>query len=205
MSMSTKLENINEKDLKNVLNGSSYAAFCAKNDREIYHEYKSGETEKLTVEEIKEMQALSVLEDLGYPLDELGTYLYKEVIAHARDEMDGYNRRKEEDKEKAQALLIDLEDAYSNFYHMIAREDLEMGIKSFHICIWRAVQEIDDSKIDRELAEKIFGKNPIPLTYGAQAFKIASYLSKKYMIKYDGAKVKKLLNVPYNDRLKVDQ
>lgn len=205
MSTSTKLDNIDEKDLKNVLNGSSYATFCAKNDRGIYREYKNGDIEKLTEEEIKEMQALSVLENLGYPMDELGTYLYKEVIVYARDEIDGYNRRKEEDKEKAKDLLINLEDAYSNLYHMIAREDLEMGIKSFHICIWRAVQEIDDSKIDRELAEKIFGKNPIPLTYGAQAFKIASYLSKKYMIKYDGAKVKQLLNVPYNDRLKCDR
>lgn len=205
MSDTTKLDNLNEKDIKSVVNGSSYATFCAKHDREIYCEYKSGKIDKLSEEEIKEMQALSVLENLGYPMDELGTYLYKEVIVYARDEIDGYNRRKEEDKEKAQNLLINLEDAYSNFYHMIARDDLELGIKSFHICIWRAVQEIDNSKVDRELAEKIFGKNPIPMTYGAQAFKIASYLSKKYMIKYDGAKVKQLLNVPYNDRLKVDQ
>lgn len=205
MSKATKLENIDEKDLKTVLNGSSYATFCAKNDRELYREYKSGKTEELSELEVKEMQVLSVLENLGYPMDELGTYLYKEVIVYARDEIDGYNRRKEEDKEKAQDLLINLEDAYSNFYHIIARDDLEMGVKSFHIYIWRAVQEIDDSKIDKDLAEKIFGKNPVSLTYGAQAFKIASYLSKKYMIKYDGAKVKQLLNVPYEDRLKGDQ
>ena len=48
MSKATKLENIDEKDLKTVLNGSSYATFCAKNDRELYREYKSGKTDELS-------------------------------------------------------------------------------------------------------------------------------------------------------------
>lgn len=182
-----------EKEIKSVLNGTSYAVFSAKVDVEKYNEYKKGNMDELSEYELKEMEIISILERLGYSLDELGTYLYKEVIMYAHEEINSFDRR---DVSKAENLLESMNDAFSSFYHIIAREDLELGIKSFHKFIGLAIDKIDNEKIDGKLAEKIFGKNPVESNYGVQAFKIASYMSSKYMIKYSNQKVKKLPNMP---------
>ena len=181
-----------EKEIKSVLNGTSYAVFSAKGDLKKYKKYISGKG-RFSEYELKEMEIISILERLGYSLDELGTYLYKEVIMYAHEEINSFDRR---DVSKAENLLESMNDAFSSFYHIIAREDLELGIKSFHKFIGLAIDKIDNEKIDGKLAEKIFGKNPVESNYGVQAFKIASYMSSKYMIKYSNQKVKKLPNMP---------
>jgi len=187
------LESIDEKTLQSVLNGTSYAVFSAKEDDLKYKEYKKGNKEELSEYELKEMETISILERLGYPLDELGTYLYKEVVMYAHEKIDKLGRK---NKEEAEDLLESMNDAYSSFYYIIAREDLEISIRKFHLFIGQAIDKIDNEKIDGKLAEKIFGKNPVESNYGEQAFKIASYMSSKYMIKYSNQKVKKLPNMP---------
>ena len=194
--MTKKLEGlaaIDETTFSSVLNGTSYAVFSAKEDEVKYKEYKKGNIEEFSEYELKEMEIISILEKLGYPLDELGTHLYKETIMYAQEEISSFDRK---DVAKAEDLLESMNDAYSNFYNIIAREDLEMGLKKFHKFIGQAIDKIDNEKIDSKLAEKIFGKNPVESNYGEQAFKIASYMSSKYMIKYSNQKVKKLPNMP---------
>ena len=194
--MTKKLEGLaamDETTLQSVLNGTSYAVFSAKGDVEKYNEYKKGNMDELSEYELKEMEIIYILERLGYPLNEFGTYLYKEVIMYAHEEISSYDRR---DVSRAERLLESMNDAYSNFYLIIAREDLEMGLRKFHTFIGQAIDKIDNEKIDSKLAEKIFGKNPVESNYGEQAFKIASYMSSKYMIKYSNQKVKKLPNMP---------
>lgn len=185
-----KLDCMQEADIKNVLNGLSYPIYSAKKDSDTFTKYKNGEVDDLSEYTLKEMEILSILEKLGYPLYMLGTYLYKELVMYTYEEIKDFKRNK--DKDKAENLLRELNIPYSNLYHIIARDDLEIGIKSFHYHICNAIDEINESKIDNSLAEKIFGKNPVESNYGVQAFKIASYLSKKYMIKYSDTKVKKL-------------
>lgn len=194
--MTKKLEGLaamDETTFQSVLNGTSYAVFSAKVDVEKYNEYKKGNMDELSEYELKEMEIIYILERLGYPLNEFGTYLYKEVIMYAHEEISSYDRR---DVSRAERLLESMNDAYSNFYLIIAREDLEMGLRKFHTFIGQAIDKIDNEKIDSKLAEKIFGKNPVESNYGEQAFKIASYMSSKYMIKYSNQKVKKLPNMP---------
>lgn len=194
------LLDMDEYDINSVLQGSSYAIFSAKNDQEKYDKYKKGEIDELSDYQIKEMQIISLLENLGYPMDQLGTYLYKEVIHSAYDEIKDYSSRN--DMTKARELMQSLQDAYSNFYHWIARDDMEMGITSFHLYIERAINEIDEDKIKPELAIKVFGNNPEETNYGIQAFRLASYIAKKYSMKYEKPKVKTLSNIPKNVKLK---
>ena len=63
-----------------IVNGVSYAMNEANEDKKKYSLFKQGYTQVFTEEENKNMQVLSILERLGYSLDELGTYLYKDVI-----------------------------------------------------------------------------------------------------------------------------
>lgn len=180
--------------------GRSYAKLLAREDMELYRKYNIGDTAEFSEHQLRNMEVLNVLEKLGYPQTELGTYLYKELVMSAFDKIKDFNRKI--DKDKAEDLLKEMNDAFSSFYVQVARDDMEIGVKSFHLYIGKAIDRIDESKIDSQLAEKIFGKNPVESNYGVQAFKIASYLSKKYMIKYNGRKVKRLANMPDDIKLK---
>ena len=52
-------------------------------------------------------------------------------------------------------FLYNLNDNYSSFYLWLAREDLEIGIKSFHFYIDQAISKIDKDKMDKELTSKV--------------------------------------------------
>ena len=69
-----------EEKLNSVLFGNCLAVYCANTDKKNYKQYKLGDISKLTNDELVDMKVLDLLYSLGYPNNELGTYLYKEVI-----------------------------------------------------------------------------------------------------------------------------
>ncbi len=148
------------------LQNASYAFYSASNDRDSYIDYKMGRIDKLTNSTLIELKVLELLEKLGYSMDEVGTYFYKDLI------LEVYRNLKEKDKTNLEETLID---KFSQLYYYIATEDKEIGIKSFHSYIEKAVDEIDSSSTDKELKEKIYGDKSIE-QYGLNALNIASYL-----------------------------
>ena len=144
--------------LNMIISGTDYAMFEAQLDKKLYEKSKKGELEEISETQERDLKILRILEGLGYPMDELGTYLYKDVIAEAYEKVKDVSRRK--DMDKCRDLMASLNDAYSDFYRWIARDDKEMGVKSFHFYIGEAISKIDDNSINKELAIKVFGSNP---------------------------------------------
>ena len=174
--------------LNMIISGTDYAMFEAQLDKKLYEKSKKGELEEISETQERDLKILRILEGLGYPMDELGTYLYKDVIAEAYEKVKDVSRRK--DMDKCRELMTSLNDAYSDFYRWIARDDKEMGVKSFHFYIEEAISKIDENSIDKELAVKIFGSNPEDLNYGLQAFQLACYASNRYSMGPDFKKPK---------------
>ena len=179
----TELEKLNM-----LIDGTSYAMFEAHLDKEAYEKSKKGKLEEISEIQERDIKILRILEGLGYPMDELGTYLYKDVIAEAYEKVKDVSSRR--DMDKCRDLMASLNDAYSDFYRWIARDDKEMGVKSFHFYIGEAISKIDDDSIDKELAIKVFGSNPEDLNYGLQAFQLACYASNRYSMEPDFKKPK---------------
>lgn len=199
--MIKKLVDLTELEKLNMLiDGTSYAMFEAHLDKEAYEKSKKGELEEISEIQERDIKILRILEGLGYPMDELGTYLYKDVIAEAYEKVKDVSSRR--DMDKCRELMASLNDAYSDFYRWIARDDKEMGVKSFHFYIGEAISKIDDNSIDKELAIKVFGSNPEDLNYGLQAFQLACYASNRYSMEPDfkKPKVMGLSNSPKNNR-----
>lgn len=199
------IENFSDEErLIMMLYGVSYPMMEASQDRNYYEEFKLGQSEQLSEENLRDMNLLSILEKLGYPLDELGTYLYKDVIAEVYEFLKGISKRS--DMEKCRNMLSQLNDSYSQFYHNIARGNKEMGINAFHLYIQNAIDKIQEDSINKKLSSKIFGKKTEELTYGTQAFLIASYTSNLYSCdnveEYSKPVVKSLSNISNDMRLK---
>ena len=142
------------------------------------------------------LKVYMILRKLGYPGDQIGTAYMAELIEEVMHNLPKYGgTRKEIPVYKS--IMEKLEDPFSNYYHFVAREWLEVGIRSYHNDLKEAVNNIDESKVDKELAMKINGSKPIDLNYGLQAFQIAAYLSGFYFFEdnvseYKPAKVKLL-------------
>ena len=186
------------------LQGTSFAMYEANIDKKNYINYKKGETKELSESVMKSMEILEILEKLGYSLDELGTFFYKDVIAEVYEKLKDVSSRN--DMQKCRELMSELTDSFSSFYFYIAREWKEVGVKPFHLFIQQAISRIDDKAIDIELSKKIFGENPEESNYGLQAFQIAAYVANKYSYEdvkdYKKPLVKKLSNMPEDIKLK---
>lgn len=193
-----------EENKKMFLYGTSYAMWLTNYEKALYEKSKKEPIEDLKSFEKISIQILSLLEKLGYPMDELGTYLYGKVILSVCENLNEIIR--DEDIERYNKLVSDLNDAYSSFYLWIAKEDLEMGLKSFHLYIEQAISKIDDHKSNKELVSSIYDKDITELNYGEQALYLASYLLKIYQIENGKTeaklKLKRLENLPGNIKLK---
>lgn len=174
------LEKISRKEsIDYFIKNSSFAIWNAKNDRTKYEQYKLKELTEMGEYDKLNIDILSILDSLGFSMDELGTYLYKDLIIEIYGEIKdiSYNRN---DAEKCRDLLKSLDDASSNFYSWIARDDKEMSVTAFHSCIEQAIAKINAKAIDIGLLAKISGINPVEMNYGVFAFQIASYYANKY-------------------------
>ena len=111
----------------------SYAMYVAKEENEVYKNLKKGNFKELTLEEERDVEILSILEKLGYPMSHLGTYLYKDLIALVCDEIKdmGISELQSEEEE----MLEFLNNGYSSLYVGIASDDKELGCKTFHYYI----------------------------------------------------------------------
>ena len=166
-----------EKQFEMFMQGTSFAMYEANRDKNNYEKYKTVGKEELSEETIIDMTILEVLQNLGFPMDRLGTYLYKDMIREIYDKLENMKTIKEVYQYKT--LLNELGNIYSSFYLQIAREWKEIGIKSFHIYIQNAIDKIDETKASQTLLNDIYDNNWNKKNYGIDAYKIAAYTLKQ--------------------------
>jgi len=143
-----------------------------------YNKYIQYKNEKLNVIDSYlqvDFYVLSILEKLGFPMKHKGTYFYKLVITSVIDYL--VNLTSGDETLDYSNLLEQLKNGFSPFYHEIARNELDMGLKSFHLVIADAISNINYGIINPEVGADIFGKVSSDLDYGEQALMIGSYVA----------------------------
>lgn len=191
------MELVNLSELKNEQNillvnkGISYAMQVAYKDSKLYEKYKKGESTQEIDGCMLDMDILVLLEKLGFPMNQLGTYLYKDVIK----EVVGLLEKKEDEI----TLTSYLNNAYSSIYLWVAKDDKEMGLKTFHSIIIKAIDQINSNIMDKKLVIDIFGIDNTELNYGLLAYKLSEYVNNINImtnkINVNNVKVKKLSNI----------
>jgi len=142
-----------------------YGAMClAGNERNQYLNYKSGLLEFKNSEQQLDITILELLERNGFSIDELGTFLYKDVIKKTIECMRLSNFKEEE-------LKSDLKNFYSQFYFDLSRNDRDMGLKSFHFSIQNAIGNLKEES-EEYWIQTLFQEND--RNYGEVAFLIGA-------------------------------
>ena len=178
-----------ERSLGLILIGKDYVAYYVYNNYKQYNNYKDGNMEGIDQDKLLEMKILDLLEKIGFRIDLTGTFLFKEVVIQAIKYLKENGNYEE--------LLSQLKNAYSQFYFDIARNDLEMGTRSFHLAINSAISQMNFENADQDLLQKVFGSNLGEFDYGELALNIASYLNDdNIMTKANKPIVRKLDNGP---------
>ena len=174
----TRKDNMNtyDEEVNLFLNSLNFRGQIGNSSRTAYIKYKKGE--RFPDDYLDEVRIVEILDDLGFSIDEVGTFLYAKmilsVLAYLREiPIRGIVLSEEELNEQ-------LENAFSQFYLDIARNDLDIGIKTFHFSIKRALLKVDLDSVDRKLATTILGDNFDISDYSHNALAIAKYLNIKF-------------------------
>ena len=114
-------------------------------------------------------KTLKILEELGYSLEETGTYFYKDVIVKAVEQL-----QESSSEESYQELIEDLNNDYSQFYFDIARNGYDVGLKTFHSCIniSHQTKNPQDTVLQQRIGIKDANRN-----YRQEGLLIADYIT----------------------------
>lgn len=175
---------------------SDYTKLGVRNELYDYLDYRKGELTDITEDKRMSMEILVLLEQLGYPMNKLGTYLYQHLIYKTIKE----RQRLFENDIKTDGMILDeLQDAFSLHYKQTARGDLDIGVRTFHHTVYDIVNKVDYKKADPILIYEIFGDGKKEMDYGEQALYMAAYISKEPIKRKQEKppKVKKLTTIKY--------
>ena len=104
---------------------SDYTKLGVRNELYDYLDYRKGELTDITEDKSMSMEILVLLEQLGYPMNKLGTYLYQHLIYKTIKE----RQRLFENDIKTDGMILDeLQDAFSLHYKQSAIGDLDIGV-----------------------------------------------------------------------------
>ncbi len=120
-------------------------------EKEVYNDYKNGKSNIIAIGEgKKELEILEFLDNLGFPINEVGTYYYKDLIIRILALLD--------EGISVEEISQALEEPYSQLYFDVARNELDVGIKSYNGIINLAFEGIDISKANPDLLKIIVEK-----------------------------------------------
>ena len=154
---------------------SGFLISLAYEDKTDYAKFKTGSLDEISNGRLEQMKILSILERLSFPMDDVGTYFFKDMIVKARRYLSGtddFNGTISQEE-----LLQELQDPFSQFYFDLARNELDIGLKTFHTVIEHALESVDYGKADTTLLFGIYGNSSTESDYGAHALMIAKYLN----------------------------
>lgn len=161
-------------------NDSIYSGFlnsCAYEDKRDYEKFKSGSLDELSEDRLEQMEVLAMLEKLSFPMDSMGTYLYKDMIVKVMRYLDGQDDLGHALDEAE--LLQELKNPYSQFYFDLARNEMDIGLKTFHSHIEYALESVDYGNVDTTLLQDIYSNFSLEADYGEHALIIGKHLKKK--------------------------
>ena len=122
---------------------------------------------------LDEMKVLDTLSELGFPMDNFGTYFYKDVIMETKPCLDRIIKCGH--IEEYETLKEIIENPCNSFYLNISRNQNEMPVMRLHRGIMDAIEAIDASKINMDTVYQVFGSNSSINSYGEAAIKIGLY------------------------------
>ena len=181
--MEKQLRQFNEEERISML---SCSAIYAKSEANISKKKYEKRIENCSTSQDIDVIIIQCLEKLGFPLDEMGTYLYKDVISSVVDSLIKYD-----DDAQKQQLAEQLNHTYSQFYFDVAKNDNDMGVNTFHAYIQKALSKINPEKKDLELVNRLFLSEENPVGYGEEAFVIGNFIRNIFVPKKDNCAVKK--------------
>ena len=160
-----------------LLAGIGDANFEARWDQGLYQKYLAGNTADFDEKTMLQMKALEMLLQLGYPEDHLGTYLYEALIANMSLKLQNLQKYDSESFVKeSKKLLLEYADGFTKPYRLVAREERDMGVKTFHRYVNDAISKVDYNKADPALAFNIYDGLPNELSMSENAYAIATYM-----------------------------
>lgn len=135
---------------------------------------------------------LNELEKLGYPMNDIGTCLYKDMIKKVVEYMQ--NITEEDNFSAYQQLIFQLKSPYSQFYVDVARNDLDMGITTFHTYVQRAFDKINHTKQKTSNLHVLYKTSLENMDYQEQAFIIGAFIANNFKSsKNNMRKIRKML------------
>ena len=143
-----------------------------------YNLYLLGRIEDLDEEQLNNVETLGLLFDLGFPKDEPGTYLFKNMVLKARRYLGGSDDYG--DKITSKDLVNLVESPFSQFYMDLAVYDSDIGIKTFHSYIEESLKKVNYSKVENSLLTKVYSKYNNDNDYGIHSLIIANFLNSNY-------------------------
>ena len=168
------------KDSEDFFLFDNVSNFVVCGDRGMYNRFKDGLLTDIDEKQSIKIKILSLLEAYGFPMDELGTYFYKDIIAKCYDVIN--SKQDENYFNRCGMLLEELKNPYSNFYFDLARNDNDIGTTTFHLYIEKALNLVDEGMANPNLPNNIFGTEVKSANYGIQAYQLASFISKLYLM-----------------------
>ena len=164
------MEKQNNEQLNMFMLSDLYcASYSIKEQYKQYIDYKNNRTYD------EHMEVIYLLEELGYPIEKIGIYFYKEMIIKIVQYLE--NIENKAGFKKYHKLLDELDNHYSSFYFDVARNELDVGIKTFHEVLKNQILNINHSNANPEKFDEVFGSIEINnLGYEEKAFVISSYL-----------------------------
>lgn len=144
-------------------------------ERDTYLGYKAGDFPESLKDQELDMITLSFLESLGYDTDEPGTYFYKAVLVKIANELLDSSKRNNQDF--CQKLIEMLQNAYSQFYFDLARNDRDIGVKTFHAYISHSHNQRENTVESEMLLDSIYGMRMEELDSGQKAFLVGNYIA----------------------------
>ena len=141
-------------------------------DKKKYFDYKNNGMLDFNNDEKLGIKILEVLEVNGFPMQYLGTYLYKDVIRNIVKSLDKITKESE-----IMELKEQLNKPYSQFYFDIARNDRGIGVTTFHTFINDVISQLN---YDLKNLDSDDGKN-----YGDFAYEIANYMIENKIIDFN--------------------
>lgn len=142
-----------------------------------YHKYKEGCFEVLSEDILPKMEVLDFLEKLGFSIDNPGTYLYKDMVVKAMDYLNGTDNFG--NSISRDELLQQMKKPFSQFYTDVARNNLDIGIKTFHAYVEQAIENISYANADAGLLFEVYSNFSQHSDYGEYAFAIALCIAEK--------------------------
>lgn len=167
---------IEDSCYKNVFNNADDIEFVSYDEKIDYIKYKNGCLNVKSSEAKLKFEILNLLEEMGFSINKLGTYFYKDVIINIIKKLEILQSEENDTKNYEVDLNKELVNPYSQFYFDLARNDYDIGTKTFHIYIQHSFSCLDTSKEKHYLLLNLINENEKQINCGELALKIALYI-----------------------------